>query len=651
MKAEAIALRIADFLRQHPPFQFLPPHSLVQVASAGRVKFHERGEIVFTAGQPRTQFIYVIRQGKVRVVDELDEGDRLVDIRGEGDLIGLHGLLSEEPYLHTVKTEADTLLYALPRDELMKITQACPAATRYLAAYFTLNPAYQQDIGSHQDARGVPTAITLRKGGLVEIEEPHRIARQSLLKVRCGTEVRKVAALLAQRTTDCVLVVDEQSRPIGKVTDADFRDRILQGPIDPAQPVESIMFTDIVTAKTTDTVGKLLIRLTQSGKRFLVVTEDGTPNSPALGLIAERSIFLRYGRFPTVLGEAIANAPNISSLRNLRDRVEALILEFLEDRTSLDWLMQMVGVLNRKMVQRILQLAAGEMSAEGWAPPTEDYCWLMMGSGGRDELLIRSAVYHAMVYSDPEPQHLATSERYFKELAKRASLGLRQCGFEDSPQGILADRDGWCLPLTHMKKRYSAMIMDPVLNNVYNARDAFDFTPVQPNCYLARSLREHISATIDRHPEFIRHMAKDSLLNQPPRTLFQEYVVDKEGIQREELEIKYHAILPLVDVARVLSLDAGWSRRPATYRRLERAARLLSNSSPSAARLLQESANAFRVVVYARILRGLLSGTDGAVIRPANLDAETRMLLKTAFRTILDLLEFTAQRYQLSLRN
>ncbi|MCD8483563.1 MAG: DUF294 nucleotidyltransferase-like domain-containing protein [Verrucomicrobia bacterium] len=651
MKAEAIALRIADFLKQHPPFQFLSQQELVELAAAGRVKFHENGEIVFTAGQPRTQYIYVIRQGKVRVVDELPTGEHLIDIRGEGDLLGLHGLLSEDPYLHTVKTEADTLLYALPKEALMRLTKASPTATRYLAAYFTLNPAYQEDSSTHHDASGVPTAITLRKGGLIEVEEPHRIARSALVTVRCGTAARSIAAMLSRKSTDCVIVVDEQGLPIGKVTDADFRDRVLQGPIDPAQPVESIMFRDIVTAHSSDTIGKLLIRLTRSGKRFLVVTEDGTPNTRALGLISERNIFLRYGRFPTVLGEAIASAPDVTSLRNLRDRVEALILEFLEDRTSLDWLMQMVGVLNRKMVQRILQLSATAMIADGWAPPTVDFCWLMMGSGGRDELLIRSAVYHAMIYEDPESAHSNLNKEYFKELAHRTSLGLRQCGFMDSPQEIMADKPGWCLPLSEMKQRYTAMIAEPVLNNVYNARDAFDFVPVQHNCYLAKALRDHISDTIEQHPDFIRHMARDSLLNQPPRTLFQEYVVDKEGVQREELEIKYHAILPLVDVGRVLSLDAGWSRRPATYRRLERAARLLRNSSPVQARLLQESANAFRVVVYARTFRGLISGTDGAVIKPADLDAEIRMLLKTAFRTILDLLEFTAQRYQLSLRN
>jgi CBS domain-containing protein len=148
----------------------------------------------------------------------------------------------------------------------------------------------------------------------------------------------------------------------------------------------------------------------------------------------------------------------------------------------------------------------------------------------------------------------------------------------------------------------------------------------------------------------LERMAKDSLLNQPPRTIFQQYVINEQGEQKEELAIKHHALLPLVDAARVLALAAGEVASTATYLRFRAAAAQLDDASPSQAELLREAAEAFLVLAYARAHQGLLSGTSGAVIRPADVDSETRPLLKTAFRTILLTLEHLASCYQLSMR-
>ena len=380
------------------------------------------------------------------------------------------------------------------------------------------------------------------------------------------------------------------------------------------------------------------------------MTEDGSATTKALGLVAERNIFLQYGRFPTLLAEAMNEAPNVGALAALRDRMESLILEFLEDRAHVPWLMEMTGVLNRAIVARLEHLVGLQMAAEGWRTPSVDHAWLIMGSGGRDELLIRSAVFHAIVYEDPSEAEREHAEHYFHELGSHVADGLRRCGFTDNEAGILASNTDWCLSRSAMHARFCRMIADPVGSNVYAYRDAFDFRPVVHLHPLAAGLRQHINSELQKHPEFLRHMAKDSLLNQPPRTIFQQYVINEQGEQKEELAIKHHALLPLVDAARVLALAAGEVASTATYQRFRAAAAQLDESSRNQAELLREAAEAFLVLAYARAQQGLRSGTSGAVIRPADVDAETRPLLKTAFRTILSTLEHLASRYGLSMR-
>ncbi|MCC5834602.1 MAG: cyclic nucleotide-binding domain-containing protein [Opitutales bacterium] len=652
MKAETIAIRIADFLKDYPPFKFLQKDDLVDLASGGRVKFHEADEIIFSQGHPRNQFIHVVQQGRVKILESTPKGEKLIDLRGRGDLLGLQGVFNEDPYVHTGQTEMETILYALPRKKFTDLIDQSVEARRYLAAYFSLNPAYHWS--EHGDGstsvKGSDHPITLRKGGLLEVGPPQSIAKDHLVTATADCSIREIAGMLRSKRIDCVAIVDKNGHPLGKVTDAVLRDRIAEG-ASLGGTAADWMQHSLGTAPPEDSTGQLLLKLAQGERQFLLVTENGGTDSRVVGIVSERNLFLQYGRFPTVVGEAIAYAPDIRTLRTLRDRMESLILEFIENRGTLKWLMEMTGVLNRKMTQRIIELAQQEMHSAGMTPPELDFTWLMMGSGGRDELLIRSAVYHALVYADPDKSQVESAELYFNEMAKRVSNGLRQCGFHESVQGVLAKNPGWCLPLSAMKERFRKFIEEPSSTHVYSARDAFDFRSLTTDCPIATALRNTIRETIGANPNFIRYMASDSLLNQPPRTIFQGYVVDNMGIQREELALKFHALLPLVDVGRVLALESEDLDTTTTWQRLERAAENLRNSDPATADVLHEAAEAFLVAQYARISRGLRAGTDGAVIRASDLDAETRALLVTAFRAILNTLEWMASRYGLTLRS
>ncbi len=54
MRASTISYRVADFLKQHPPFDVLDEAVLLDLASHGRVKMHECGErLVWEGREPR----------------------------------------------------------------------------------------------------------------------------------------------------------------------------------------------------------------------------------------------------------------------------------------------------------------------------------------------------------------------------------------------------------------------------------------------------------------------------------------------------------------------------------------------------------------------------------------------------------------------
>ena len=649
MKASAIAQRMADFLNKHAPFQFLNEANLVDLASAGRVKFHEVGETIFTCGQPRDQFVYVVQEGKVRLFDDLSSAADFKELRGPGDILGLAGMRNNQPYLDSATTDSDSILYGLPRKEFLELVDQSEEARHFLDVHFALE-SDARDQTAVELSRHTPTngAVGLKEGGLYEIEQPQRSANLALVTVGLEEPIGSVSRLLRESAVNCLVVVDSEHQAAGVISDSGLREILESRALSPDMPARTVMSRDFLAVGRDEDTGQLLLQMAQSNHKQLVVTKTGSLDSKVCGLVTESDLFLRYGRFPNVLSNAIRTAKSISVLRVMRDRIELLLLDSLSGHKQLPWLMEMTGILNRKLIARLLEIAAEEMLATGAEPPSVAFSWLLMGSGGRDELLIRSAVYHALVYEDPEQEDAEQAKKYFLRLAQKVSYGLRHCGFLESPQGVLAQRAGWCLPISEMKLKFSRLITDPLTESVYDARDAFDFQPVEDDFKLTLELREHIFDEIHKHPEFIRHMARDSLLNQPPRTIYRGTVIDRKGEESDELDIKYLALLPLVDVARVLSLNAGRTADSSTYGRFDQAADEIEARQPEVAKLFRRAAGAFLVAAHCRTLSGLQKGTDGAVIRSDELTAEEQELLKASFRTILELLEYTSQRFPLS---
>jgi signal-transduction protein with cAMP-binding, CBS, and nucleotidyltransferase domain len=89
METSVIRYRVADFLKQHPPFTGMDYADLVALAANGRVRFHEANEFLLWQGEPHKVHVSVIQQGTVSLWDERHGQAELRDVRGAGDLLGV----------------------------------------------------------------------------------------------------------------------------------------------------------------------------------------------------------------------------------------------------------------------------------------------------------------------------------------------------------------------------------------------------------------------------------------------------------------------------------------------------------------------------------------------------------------------------------
>ena len=629
MKTSVIRYRVADFLKQYPPFNELSEDDLLNLAASGRVVFHESDEYIFRKNQQKGPSIWVIQQGSVEIIDETPQGEHLRDLLGEGDL------LATEPgspsYRNSAKTTSDVILYTIDAEQFAQLAARNPRVTRYLAA---ITNGYSDDAraigfqGIEMKAVGRTTWLDT-PGPSIDFLHRH------LLAVRPGITVRDAAIKMAQAPSDWCAVEGENRQPLGLVTNRELRDHVANG--SPADAlIETIMNTRLATASPDLTAGEYFQLMTQHRCRALTITADGTAHSPLEGVVTDSDLSPSTGHNPALLLERTLESSNSHDWSHLLQPAKRLLASALAGPSNVDLCAQIATEFQNAMLEAIIRRAEVELAAEGFSKSSTMYCWLLFGRAGRGETIVPFQPELGLVCDDCSTGSGTDSRKYFSAVLDRTLSYLAECGLQPAPDPVLDLTIPPCQSLAQWKKVFQARIADPIGSAVYRSRMLFDFQPLSGDRSLVSELNRTIASELKRSGPFIPIMANDTMSNLPPLTFFRGLVVELDGAQRDTLDVETTALGPITDAARVFALAAGDLHVTNTLARLEQAA----ISLPAHSAVLREAAQAFRVATHQQAIASF--GGEGTIIRPSILGRYDQRLLKTAFDAIQRLLELSS---------
>ncbi len=590
MHTAAIPYRVADFLKQHPPFQFMDEAELVALAARGRVKFHESDEYICWQSSAHTPFVYVIQQGSVSLWDESLNPPTLRDIRSTGDIIGTERFHGSPVSLYSAKTASEVVVYALHAADLEPLLARYPEAALYVGAYSAVTAGYVAP-----GKRPPPHQTTL--ADLACDRAP----------VLCptSTPIREAARILNESGAHALALMDGD-RIAALLTPADLLPWIAAGAADPGQPVHNIARAVPIPVAPQTLVSDCTLAIAESGVSAAVLTADGSPFSAIQRIVSVASLAPVFGDHPIAIVEEVTTAPSIESLRVLNARAHNWILDNLSAPPALDWLASWADLVNRRILERLVAIT-------GLHHPGQLICFY--GAAGRQERL--TSVAPRIAIMGPASESLDDA--------------LGECGYLTPEPIVFASVEEW-------KQRFSAWIRDPIGTQVYDKRPFFDLRPVLGPLSLFTELENHVKGELRAEPTFLRILANDCLSALPPLTFFRDLVVEESGEQTETFRIEKSALEPLADVARAFSLAAGIPLGASTRERFDQACQLL----PEQASIFREASDTMRLVLYYQATAGLRLGTNGAELPLSILSRQDRQMLKSGFRSIHKLLEFTA---------
>lgn len=643
MAASHIPARALDFLRQHPPYQFLPAGELENFAKGVEVAFFASGAILFTAGEAAGDFAYILFKGQVSLSRAEETGDVVFDICDTGDTFGVRPLLSGNPYLTTARATEDSLVYLIPKERFLGLIEAHPRVSLFFAAGFAAGMTIvREDSGSARKVL-LPGPVSRQ---IFHAEEAIPLQPHSKVQVCSpGDSIGAAAAIMTTHRIGSLVVVEENRFPVGIITQTDFTRKLGTGQVNREDPVSALLSAPVITAAAHISLGRVILLMMRHRIRHLVFTEDGTPHTPLTGILSERDILLAQGNNPAVLVKQLTQATHPDELTQVRDRAAALIHSYLEQDIAIGFIAETITEINDALIERALYFAQEQLIATGKGPPPVDFTWLSLGSEGRREQLLRTDQDNALIFADAGPGQESVNKRYFLELAALVNQLLIQSGFAECAGGIMAANPLWCLSLSQWKKQFSKWIHEPDPGSLMNGTIFFDFRPVPESHPLALELSAHLVSETEETPIFLQFFAQNALRNPPPLSFFRNLILERSGNHKNEFDIKLRGMMPLTDIARLLILSHKVSGITPTVARFEKLATLEHHNEP----LFHEAAMAYEILMRFRALEGFRNQNNGRYIQPESLNKIERQTLKSAFRTIESLQSIVRTRFSLSL--
>ena len=603
MQTAAISYRVVDFLKQHAPFHGIEEPDLLALVSRGRVKFHEIDEFLCWQNTSYAPLLFVIQQGSVSVWEEVAGKELLRDIRGPGDMIGLERFLGSQAYPYSAKTNGDVVVYAVQAADFEPLLAKYPHVARYVEAHLTAGAIY----GGTSRA-GVHEMFVVE---LARHPEP----------LSCGPDCTVAEAARIMRGANASAVAVMQDNVIcGVLTAGGVVSWVADGGRQ-SQTVKEIMSPAPAAVGPASFVTDCVLAMSQSRSSVVALTADGTLNGGLLRLLSAEDLQPAFGDNPAAILDEISHASGLEVLRVVHLRARAFMREHLLEPSSVDWLSAFGNRLNILIVKRLAELAGN--AGQQW-------CWCFWGAAGRCELLTAVEPEIALIC-----QHESDAGDGSRAL-ERLRADLAECGY------LPYETPDWsgmplCTTEAEWKDRFAQWIHQPVTSGMYEARPLFDLRPAFGNedswRELARFLREAIAA----EPAFQLILANDCLSALPPLTFFQDAVIEESGERAESLALAQRAIRPVVEVARVFGLTSGNILGSSTLERLD----LVRSQKPENEKIFREASQNLRVLLYLQARSGLRHDNSGDELQPSQLSRFDRQALKSGFRSIHNLLEFT----------
>ncbi len=630
---------LTQSLRDTQPFDQLPDAAFERISDSATTKKFPAKIHIFNQHDEPTGYLYVIKSGLVEIVVLAPGGvEMTVDFRKEGSFFGSTPIFTDEGYTAGARPVTETECYLVPGEVLAQVAGDYPHITDYFnkTVYSRVRNLYSDMVNEH--ARNTLTQVEAYpfKKRLSEI--------MSSPAETCSldTPIPEIARRMTIHGIGAVLVCDEESQLAGIITERDL--------------VSKVLARQLVNCKTA-TAGEVMTPNphTMSPETFMYeattfMMAHKAKHIPILerdvivGIVTLQDLMKYRSQKSMLLVGNINKARTIEDLIVARSEIVKVARALMGESRSHVETMEIVSYIHHQIIRRCYEIVMAEVKRQGLTPPDIRFCFFIMGSGGRKEMLLGPDQDNGMIYENFPDSQIDEVEAFFAPFTEKLVAALSRIGYPRCKGKVMANNPIWRGRLNEWKKRIADWIKVPEPQKVRYSSIFFDFMPISGEATLCQDLRDIVHRHIKAHPIFLYHMMELDFKHKVPLSLIGRFTTSREKEHKGTLSVKEAGSIFIVDCVRMFLLEQQIDATTTTER-IDELVRLKIFTSETAEHIKA----AFEAFTFLRLRNEITLIEQGKFpshfLNPFELSKNEQDLLKEAFRVAAKLQDSTKRHF------
>ncbi len=613
-------------LKETEPFNQLPDQVLAEISAAAVTEKYPPRCHIFNQHDPPSGYLYVIQEGQVEIVALTPGGvEMVVDCRTAGSCFGGTPVFTNEPYTAGARTVEKTLCSLIPQELVLKIARSFPQIAEHFnkSVYSRVRSLYSDLVSEHsQRALAQMEAYPFQK----------RLADIMTSPVEtCSAEtcVPELARRMTQKQIGAMLVCNNQQRLIGIISERDLISKVLTRESDDYEKITAreVMTPDPATMTPRTYMYEATSFLISHKIKHLPIIDEGK----LVGIVSLQDLLKYRSQKSMLLISRARKAQSIEELAQVKLDITKIAKALISETRSHCETVEILSYIHHCILKRGYQLVQEKIQQQGLTQPDIRHCFIIMGSGGRKEMLLGPDQDHGFIFEDFPDCKLAEVNDYFVPFAEQLVEAYANIGYPRCNGKVMADNPLWRGRLTEWRARISDWINTPEPQKVRYSTIFFDFMPLVGDPSLCQDLRDIVHAKIRKFPLFLYHVMALDFKHKVPLGLLGRFTLDKDAKHQGQLSIKQNGSIFIVDCVRMFMLEKQ-ADATTTIERLDKLVELRVLNQDTAEHLKA----AFEAFTFLRLRNEIALAEQGKTpthyLDPYALSKDEQDLLREAFR-------------------
>lgn len=526
--------QVMDFLKTSAPFDHLDEELLEGLVKKARLIYLAKENATQLLGENKGR-LFLIQSGQFSVKDSAGPQRHL----SEGDYFGFHSIIDGVVYPLELEIDSPGLVYSFSEDAFKSLMDVPEVANFFQG---TKSEALQNQ--AVQDSN----SMWLYKALSEVIERPP-------VKVDISLSVQQAAEVMSGSNVSSLLIT-ENDKLAGIVTDRDLRNRVVATGLDVSLPVKSIMTEKPAMIIQNRTMFDAMALMTERNIHHLPVVDRAT-RQPVGMVTASDVIRHQKGNVLFVIGE-LSKAKNLYELTRLSWQMPHYFATHAKRPGDFDIagkvLAQATDIMTRKLIA---------FYQEQHGPAPMNYTWIVYGSQAREDQTMGSDQDNGLLLErEPSDEEAA----YFGEMAEYVCGGLGKCGIKLCPGNIMASNPELRLSLEASIAEAKGWVSQPTNKAIMYFNIFLDARAAAGDVELFRKM-QLARVPLLKQKMFLAALARQANDASVPLSMFKKFTYEKGRSVKDAIDLKVRAIAIINNLVRLYALDNGLTM-PSTLARL-----------------------------------------------------------------------------------